>query len=202
MDENVEQLIKNLARRTFIPHYCQTAAEAWELIKQIIPDNSSVGIGGSMTLQNMKVPMLLTKRGNSVFCAGFTQLPNDEVYAKAAISDFYMSSANAITQDGEIVNIDGRGNRVAAILYGPKIVITVAGINKIVSDLKSAIDRVRNVASPQNTKRLNKRTPCAVTGKCHYCYPPETICRSTVITHFPSSGKIFHVIIINENLGY
>ncbi|HEY8443476.1 MAG TPA: lactate utilization protein [Clostridia bacterium] len=203
MEDKINTLLKNLKRRTFIPHFCQTSQEAIEKVLSIIPQNAKVGIGGSMTIKNMDIPNILKNRGNQVLMAGFTDLPNDEVYKQAAFADVYMTSANAITTSGELVNIDGRGNRVAAIIYGPPVVITIAGVNKITDSIDEAIHRVRNVASPKNCVRLSKKTPCSITGKCHYCYPPETICRSTVITHFPSSSnKEFHIIIVNEDLGY
>ncbi|HEY8389686.1 MAG TPA: lactate utilization protein [Clostridia bacterium] len=203
MDDKIELLIKNLKRRTFIPHYCEDTQQAINKVLEIIPQNASVGIGGSMTLKNMNMHEILQNRGNQVLSAGFTKdMSNEEIYKKAAFSDVYMTSVNAITTEGELINIDGRGNRVAAIIYGPPVVVAVLGVNKIVDNLSDGISRVRNVASPQNCVRLNKKTPCSVTGKCHHCYPPETICRNTVITHFPSNGKEFHVIIINENIGY
>ena len=203
MKEKIDLLIKNLKRRTFLPHYCENSQQAVQKVLELIPETASVGIGGSMTLKDMDIPNILQNRGNNVFSAGFTKnMTNEEIYKNAAFSDVYMTSVNAITTDGELINIDGRGNRVAAILYGPPVVIAVVGINKLVDNQCDAISRVRNIASPQNCIRLNKNTPCSITGKCHYCYPPQTICRSTVITHFPSSGKKFHIIIINEKIGY
>lgn len=203
MDEKINLLLKNLKKRTFLPHYCENSQQAIDKVLELIPQNAKVGIGGSMTISNMDIPNILHKRGNIIFSAGFTKdMTNEEIYRNAAFSDVYMTSVNAITIDGELINIDGRGNRVAAILYGPPVVVAVVGVNKLVDNLDEAVFRVRNVASPQNCIRLNKNTPCAITGKCHRCYPPNTICRSTVITHFPSSGKQFHVIIVNGKIGY
>ncbi|HEY8423915.1 MAG TPA: lactate utilization protein [Clostridia bacterium] len=203
MDAKIEQLLKNLKRRTFIPHYCENTTEAIEKILSLIPQNAKVGIGGSMTIRNMDLPNILKNRGNQVLLASFSDLPTEEIYKQAAFADIYMTSANAITIDGELVNIDGRGNRVAAITYGPPVVIAIVGVNKITDSIDDAIKRVRNVASPKNCVRLNKKTPCSITGKCGYCYPPATICCATVITHFPSSSKKeFHVIIVNEELGF
>ncbi|HEY8419554.1 MAG TPA: lactate utilization protein [Clostridia bacterium] len=203
MDEKISLLIKNLKRRTFIPHYCENSQQAIETVLSIVPQDAKVGIGGSMTIRNMDLPNILKNRGNFVLMAGFTDMPNDEIYKQAAFADVYMTSTNAITTSGELVNIDGRGNRVAAVIYGPPVVVAILGVNKITDTIDEAINRVRNVASPKNCVRLSKKTPCSVTGKCHYCSPPETICRSTVITHFPSSSnKEFHVIIVNEELGF
>lgn len=202
MNDKVKKTLDNLKRRTFIPHYCENTKQAIDKVLSLIPHNAKVGIGGSMTIENMDIPNLLKNRGNTVLKAGFTDLPNDQVYEQAAFADIYMTSANAITTSGEIVNIDGRGNRVAAIIYGPPVIIAIVGVNKITDSLEEAISRVRNVASPQNCVRLSKKTPCSITGKCAYCYPPETICRSTVICHFPSTDKQYHIILVNEELGY
>ncbi|HHW89385.1 MAG TPA: lactate utilization protein [Clostridiales bacterium] len=202
MNDKINKTLNNLKKRTFSPYYYETAEEAIEKVFELIPKDAKVGIGGSMTITNMDIPNLLKNRGNQVLMAGYTDLPKEQIYRQAAFADVYMTSANAITCDGEIVNIDGRGNRVAATIYGPPVVIAVVGVNKITDSLEDAIKRARNVASPQNCVRLNKKTPCAITGKCSYCYPPETICRNTVITHFPSSGKQYYVILVNQELGY
>ena len=202
MDDIIIKTLNNLKKRTFLPHYCQTTEEAIAKVLELIPKDAKVGIGGSMTIANMGIPNLLKNRGNQVPMAGYVDLPKEQIYQQAAFADVYMTSANAITCEGEIVNIDGRGNRVAATIFGPPVIIAVTGVNKITDSLEDAIKRVRNVASPKNCVRLNKKTQCAISGKCAYCYPPETICRNTVITHFPSSGKQYHVILVNQELGF
>lgn len=202
MKDKIDLLISNLKKRTFIPHVCKTKEEAIELCCSLIPASADVGIGGSMTIAGMGLAKILYDRGNTVYSAGFTNLPPDEIYKKAQTTEFYLSSTNAICTSGELVNIDGRGNRLSSFIYGHPNVIVIAGINKITDSIDDAIHRVRNVATPKNCVRLNKKTPCAVTGTCHKCYPPETICRSTVITHFPPNNTQFHIILVEEELGY
>ena len=127
---------------------------------------------------------------------------HEDLYWEMARADWYITSTNAIAQTGELINIDGRANRVAAMLYGPKNILVVCGVNKIVKDINEGIDRVRNVAAPLNTKRLAKNTPCAITGKCGNCLSPDTICKATVIHHHPTTGKNFYIVLIDEKLGY
>jgi hypothetical protein len=125
-----------------------------------------------------------------------------EMRKKAAGSDYYLLSANAITCDGEIVNTDGSGNRVASMMFGPKNVIFIIGKNKIVADYTAAVDRIRNVASPLNAKRLNYNTPCAVLGYCTDCAHPQRMCSVTGIIHRPPSSVKMRVILVNEDLGF
>lgn len=202
MDINL--LCGNLKAKGFIPSYFESEKEAIDYAMSLIDSNQTVGSGGSMTIKSLGLLNKLKERGNIIYHTDF--FPNDdrkELYRKAGEADFYLSSANAITQGGDIVNIDGTANRVSALIYGCKNVMYLVGINKICADLDSAIDRVRNVASPLNTKRLNKKTPCAITGKCSYCNSPDCICNTTVISHHPTTKQEnVYVIIINKELGY
>lgn len=202
MDINL--LCGNLKAKGFIPSYFESEKEAIDYAMSLIDSNQTVGSGGSMTIKSLGLLNKLKERGNIIYHTDF--FPNDdrkELYRKAGEADFYLSSANAITQGGDIVNIDGTANRVSALIYGCKNVMYLVGVNKICADLDSAIDRVRNVASPLNTKRLNRKTPCAITGKCSYCNSPDCICNTTVISHHPTTKQEnVYVIIINKELGY
>jgi hypothetical protein len=124
------------------------------------------------------------------------------MYSRQVMADFFLMSSNAITIDGELVNIDGRANRVSLLCWGPQNVIVIAGMNKIASDVESAVQRVRDAAAPPNTVRLNKNTPCAQTGRCGNCYSPDCICSQIVITRRSSTPKRIKVILVGEELGY
>lgn len=125
-----------------------------------------------------------------------------EIYHKSLNADYYFMSSNAITTDGELVNIDGTGNRVAALIYGPEHVVILAGMNKVSPSLEEAVSRVKNVASPMNANRLNRKTPCATTGLCSDCLSPDCICSHTVITRKSAPEKRIKIILIGESLGY
>ena len=118
------------------------------------------------------------------------------------MADYFLMSTNAITMDGELVNIDGRSNRVSCLCWGPQNVIIIAGMNKVALDVESALKRVRNFAAPPNAVRLNKNTPCAQTGKCADCYSPDCICSQIVITRRSSTPNRIKVILVGEELGY
>ena len=132
---------------------------------------------------------------------GLTADEIKEIYRKSFFCDAYFTSTNAITEEGELYNVDGNGNRVAAMLYGPDKVIVIAGVNKIVKDINEAIYRVENLAAPANAKRLNRKTPCTVTGKCMNCNSPERICREYTVIRKPVPNRIF-VLLLNEEYGY
>lgn len=189
-------LLKNLERRGFSAKYFDSAEEAGSYLEQQIK-GETVGFGGSLTTQQMGLYDRLAKE-NTVYWHWKT--PSD----KERFAEFstYITSANAVSETGELVNIDGACNRVAASLYGPKKLYFVCGINKIASDLTAAVDKARNVAGPANAKRLNKKTPCATSGKCHDCGSPDRICRAMVIYMGPTMvSGLTEVIIIGEELG-
>jgi len=198
---SIETAIKNFTKRGFNINYFETVDEALYFIKSVIPKGATVGFGGSVTvtdinlLQNLPERVLLHKS----LCP---DIDSDELMSNMHNADWYVCSANALAETGDIINIDGRGNRVAETIYGPKNVMIIAGVNKLVPDINAGIERTRNIASPKNCVRLNKKTPCAVTGKCSYCNSPDTICKATVILHHPTTGKNVTIILINKNLGY
>lgn len=197
-------VIKNLEKRHMNASYFTTKEEAVSHILSLIPTGSSIGFGGSMTLSEIQMIDVLEQTGNYQLLDRTKVSPTayDKLYHDALNSDYFLMSSNAITMDGKLINIDGTGNRVAALIYGPKNVIIVAGMNKIVLDEAEGIKRVHNVASPRNAIRLNKDTPCAKTGICHDCLSPDCICMQTVITRNSKDPNRISVILIGENLGY
>lgn len=197
-------IIKNLEKRQMEGYYCETSASAVEKILSLMPKGASIGWGGSMTLSEIELIDRLKKSDYELYDrdAPKSQEAQKKMYTNIFNSNFFLMSSNAITLDGKLINIDGRGNRVAFLCYGPENVIVVVGMNKVVSDLDSGIKRVRDIAAPSNTVRLNKKTPCAVTGRCGNCLSPDCICAQTVITRFSITPKRIKVILVGEELGY
>ena len=197
-------IIKNLEKRQMEGYYCRTSEEAVKKALELMPAGSSVGWGGSMTLTESGL-MDAVKAGDYVINdreTAKTREEQKEMYAKILNSDFFLMSTNAITLDGQLVNIDGRGNRVSFLCYGPEHVLIVAGMNKVEADVDSAMKRVKKAVSPKNTVRLNKKTPCAVTGICGDCLSPDCICAQTVVTRFSIVPGRIKVILVGEELGY
>lgn len=197
-------IIKHLEKRRMKGFYCSTKEEACELVLSLIPDSSSVSWGGSMSIVESGILDALYARSTNTLYDRATCAPEkiDEVLRQSFSADYYLMSSNAITLDGQLVNIDGAGNRVAAMIFGPEHVIMVVGMNKVTTTTQEAIDRVHNIASPQNTLRLNKETPCAKTGVCHDCLSPDCICMQTVITRNSRIPNRIQVILVGESLGY
>ena len=199
------RMIKHLERRNFNTHYCPTAAEAIKLIKSLMPQGSSVTWGGSQTIREMGLARELIDSGDyKVINRDLAQTPEQtrQCYLDAMDVDFFLTSANAITQDGVIVNIDGRGNRVAAITWGPHNVIHVNGINKVAATIEAALARARNVAAPINTARLGCDTPCKIDGVCHNCNSPQCICNYIHFTRNSFPAHRHTVVLIGESWGY
>lgn len=198
-------IIHNLKKRQMEGYYCKTSKEAVELACSFLTPDSTVSFGGSMTLTETGLLSLL-REGDDIHLLdrSTAQGPEEvqEIYAKTFTADTYFMSTNAITLEGELVNIDGNGNRVAALIWGPKQVIILAGMNKVSSTLEDAYRRVKDIAAPPNCIRLNKKTPCASTGSCGNCYSPDCICSQTVITRRSGTPGRIKVILIGEALGY
>ena len=197
---DLEKTGKNLEGRGFRVHRFASGAEAAEFLVQTL-HGTSIGIGGSVTIDTLGVYDRLCG-SNEVFWHWKNHAP--ETRERAGKAETYLCSANGVSENGEIVNIDGFGNRVAGTIYGPQRVFLVVGKNKIAPDLNGAIDRARNIAAPLNARRLNRHTPCAVgEPRCHDCRSPEKICGvMTVFFMPPTSIKEFHVILVDETLGY
>lgn len=197
---DLEKTGKNLENRGFRVHRFASGAEAAEFLVQTL-HGTSIGIGGSVTIDTLGVYDRLCG-SNEVFWHWKNHAP--ETRERAGKAEAYLCSANGVSETGEIVNIDGFGNRVAGTIYGPERVFLVVGRNKIAPDLTGAIDRARNIAAPLNARRLNRHTPCAVgEPRCHDCRSPEKVCGvMTVFFMPPTSIKEFHVILVDEDLGY
>lgn len=197
---DLEKTGKNLECRGFRVHRFASGAEAAEFLVQTL-HGTSIGIGGSVTIDTLGVYDRLCE-SNEVFWHWKNHAP--ETRERAGKAETYLCSANGVSENGEIVNIDGFGNRVAGTIYGPERVFLVVGRNKIAPDLTGAIDRARNIAAPLNARRLSRHTPCAVgEPRCHDCRSPEKVCGvMTVFFMPPTSIKEFHAILVDEDLGY
>ena len=199
-----ERMIKNLKRRNMEAFYCKTSEETIQKVLELIPDGSSITWGGSMTIRDMGLPDALRKKGTYEVLDRDLVEGNEgkvQMYVRAFTTDVYLSSANAISEDGVIVNIDGNGNRVAAITWGPKKVIFIIGLNKVAQTVEAALARARSTASPINAARFDIKTPCQVDGVCHNCNSPESICNYVHFLRNSPHGK-HTVILVGENLGY
>lgn len=198
-------IIKNMKKRRMEGYYCPTAAEAADLAMSLIQSGSTVGTGGSMTLEECGIMERLRAREDITFldrAAGKTPEEVTNLLHQMLLGDVLLMSTNAITLDGELVNIDGSGNRLAALCYGPEKVIVVAGINKVAPDIPSAYRRVKDIAAPPNCVRLEKNTPCSHTGRCGECLGDDCICSQIVITRRSHAAGRICVILVGEELGY
>lgn len=188
--ELCQKAVEGLKRRGFEAEFVKTEEEAVAIVMKEVEHAQSVGWGGSETLRELGIKDLVEKSGK-------------EIRDHQLIMDLFLLSANALTSDGRIVNIDGRGNRVAASIAGPKRVIYLIGRNKIVEGgVDDAIARIKRCACPPNCKRLGKKTPCALTGACGDCESPDRICRVTAIFDRVPTGMPTKVIVIDADLGY
>ena len=197
-------MIKNMAKKNLEGYYCATSAEAVEKALSLMPEGASVTWGGSMTLTECGLMDALRTANYEIIDRDTAKTPEEArvMYSKQVMADYFLMSTNAITIDGELVNIDGRSNRVSCLCWGPQNVIIIAGMNKVAPDVESAIKRVRNIAAPPNCVRLSKNTPCAQTGKCGDCYSPESICSQILVTRRSSAPNRIKVILVGEELGY
>ena len=197
-------VIKALQKRNMAGYYAPTKEDAVKIIKNLLADGSSISWGGSMTMAELGLVDEL-KKGNYTLLDR-SECKNSEetkqMYHKALSADNYILSANAITQDGILINIDGTGNRVAALIYGPEQVIVVVGINKIVADVESGYKRIKSITCPKNALRLKKELPCSVSGVCNNCLSEKCICNQIVVTRRSGIKERIKVVIVGENLGY
>lgn len=199
------KVVEALQKNNFTASYVNTKQEALDKLAALIPQDATVGIGGSWTIKEVGIDTLLEERGNTVFNHNKPGLTKEETLAlrrKELTCDVFLTSTNALTLKGELVNVDGTGNRVAAMVFGPKKVIIITGVNKIVTSLDAAMDRIELAAAPINNKRLNMPNPCAKTGECMDCQGPTRICNVTTIMHKRPPATDIEVIIIGEQLGF
>lgn len=199
-----DSIIKHLENRHMKGFYCATKEEACALALSMIPENSSISWGGSMSLSEAGLIDALYENDKYILYDRTKCKPKEveDVVRKSFFADYYLMSSNAITLDGQLVNIDGIGNRVAAMIYGPKNVLMLVGMNKVAATVDDAIHRIHHVASPQNAMRLEKQTPCSQTGLCHDCLCSDCICMQTVITRNSRIPGRIQVILVGEPLGY
>jgi hypothetical protein len=204
--EGMQKLVERLGKNEMEAAYFSTVAGARDDILQRIPLSATVGIGGSVTLREMGLIEALKERGNEVYDhwkEGLSQEERKAVGKKHAGADIFLTSTNALTLDGKLINVDATGNRVASMVFGPGKVIVVAGVNKIVPTLKQGLARLKKVAAPRNCQRRKDPTPCAQDLLCHDCDTPARLCRvTTIIERRPWGMKDFIVILVGEKLGY
>lgn len=201
----IDKLLRRLDNHGFQPQYFadQEAATVW--LAEQITSGMEVGIPGSVTLQNLGIADIARQKGAIVWehgAAGISPEEADRCRLAEGRCDLFFTSVNALTVKGDLVNCDGRGNRVSAMLYGPRRVIVVAGINKLCEDLEAALERIEKIAGPQNSQRLHLDNPCVQTGYCMDCNSATRVCRGYVILKRPMMGQDMSVVLINEELGY
>lgn len=197
---------KALERNGFESFVSQTMQDALQKALSIIPAEATVGVGGSVTVREIGLIQALAERGNTVVQHWGEDLSEGQlqtVLRQELNSDVFLCSANAVTEDGKLVNTDGTGNRVASMIFGPRKVIVIAGKNKIVRDLDEALERVKQVAAPMNSRRLNKESnPCTKTGVCTDCNSESRICKVTTIMERRPTRTDLSVILVGEELGF
>ena len=205
MDAIIEKTIKNFKQNNIQGYYVSNVTELIDLLKNMIPENSIIGSGDSITLEQLGVFDYL-RNSNVIFYdkhkSNLTSTQKREIYLENFRADIFISGANAITEAGEIINIDGNGSRVAPMLYGPNKVILIVGTNKITSNIEEGLKRARQIAAPLDAKRLNKKAPCVKLGKCIDCKNADRICNDFVIISRQFDQNRIHVIIAEGNYGY
>lgn len=199
-----ERIVKALEARNMEGYYVNSKEEALEKALELIPEESKVTWGGSVTIEEIGLKKAMCKGNYAAFNRDMARNPEEKRAMELAAydCDYFLTSANAITEDGVIINIDGLANRVSAIAYGPKNVLMIIGMNKVGKDVDSAISRARNEAAPINAQRFNPDTPCMKTGTCFDCKVADTICCQFLITRFSRIKNRIKVIIVNEDLGF
>lgn len=197
-------LVKNLQARHFDAYYCETKEDALKKALELIPEGASVGWGGALSAEQIGLMEALHAGNFKAIDRSLAkdQEERDRMMREMLFADVFLTGANGLSLDGQMVNIDGTGNRVAATIYGPKSVIVVAGMNKVEDDLESAIRRARTIAAPMNNQRFSNDNPCSVTGTCGNCKNETCICNQIVITrHCRPAGRI-KFILVGEALGF
>lgn len=209
MNENItkryellaKKVIKGLESRQMSGYYAADKEEALRIALSLIPEGSTVTMGGAMSAHEIGLPAALAE-------GSYNFIDRDKMEDKRAAmlaaydADFFLASANAMTEDGVIINIDGNANRVSAIAQGPRHVLFIVGMNKICDDVDGALKRARNVAAPINAQRFGLNTPCTKTGSCMDCKTPDTICCQFLITRYSKHPGRIHVILVNDFLGF
>ena len=216
MENTIKKTVENLRRNNMVPYVVEKGSDGLPLLKTLLPEGASVGVGGSETLTKLGVISFL-REGNYKFfdryAKGLTRPEAVEVMRQSLLADVFLTSSNAVTEKGELYNVDGNGNRVAALCFGPKEVLVIVGANKIVKDIKAAEERVKKIAAPKNCQRLALPSPCSKTGECvslslenrelcDGCATESRICSSYVISGYQRNKDRIKVIICKESMGY
>ena len=201
---DLTNLIRLFNRHGFIASQYKTLEEARTAALEII-GSQSVGSGGSRTIGETGILDLLLQNGNKLYCHSIVTEKEDKARMRinAMQADVYLTSVNAVVEDGSLFNIDGTGNRVAAMLFGPKTVIVIAGRNKVVANQEAALERTRRECCPLNARRLKLETPCAITGVCTDCNSPGRMCRTFVSIAYPTRNVVrFYLLLVDQDLGW
>ncbi|GAA0740056.1 lactate utilization protein [Clostridium oceanicum] len=205
VEKKVERTIKSLEENNMEGYYVEDEKELIDKVKELANKGDMISVGGSMTLFETGIIDLI-RNGDYNFLdrykEGLTPKDIKDLYRKSFYADTYITSTNAVTEDGELYNVDGTGNRVASMIYGPDQVIVIVGTNKIVKDVDEAIERNREIAAPANAKRLNRATPCAKVGYCMDCKSKDRICNDYVLIRRQGNKGRIKVIIVGKQLGY
>jgi L-lactate utilization protein LutB len=204
-EKKIERTIEALGKNNINGYHIQSRDELLEKIKELVSEGATVSCGGSATLTELGLLEHL-RSGRYDFldraAKGITEEEKKEVHRKTFSADVFFTSTNALTEDGQLFNVDGGGNRVAAMLFGPDKVLVVCGVNKIVKNIEEAIERNKRLSAPINAKRLNRNTPCAKVGYCMDCSSNDRICNEYTVIKRQGDKTRMHVLILNENLGY
>jgi L-lactate utilization protein LutB len=205
MDLKIKRTLENLEKNNMEAFYVEDETKVVEKVAELINEGDTVSVGGSMTLfETGVIDYLRCGKFNFLdrYAEGLSAADMKELFRKSFSADAYFVSSNAVTEEGELYNVDGTGNRVAAMIYGPDNVIVVVGVNKIVADEDEAIERIRNISAPANAMRLNRNTPCTKVGYCMDCKSPDRICNAYVLIGRQGVKGRIKVIIVGEKLGY
>lgn len=205
MEERIQRTMSALERNNMKAYYAESRDELLDIVRGLVKNDKLITAGGSVTLEESGVKQMLMTEFKGVYLdrsEGKTPEEVEDILHKAFVSDTFFASSNAVTEDGELYNVDGRGNRVSAMIYGSTQVVLIVGVNKIVRDMEEAVCRVEQVAAPKNTRRLNSGTPCEITGSCAHCRSRGRICCSYVRMAQQRVKDRIKVIIVNESLGY
>ena len=205
MEERIQRTMSALERNNMKASHAESRDELFDIVRGLVKNDKLITAGGSVTLEESGVKQMLMTEFKGVYLdrsEGKTPEEVEDILHKAFVSDTFFASSNAVTEDGELYNVDGRGNRVSAMIYGPTQVVLIVGVNKIVRDMEEAVCRVEQVAAPKNTRRLNSGTPCEITGSCAHCRSRGRICCSYVRMAQQRVKDRIKVIIVNESLGY
>lgn len=200
-----KSLVAAIEKRNMTAFYCESKEDCLKKVLELLPESCTIAWGGSESIKEAGITEAVKESGKyTVYDRAKYLSPRQvkEFNLLAFQSDYYFMSSNAVTLDGMLMNIDGNGNRVANLIFGPSHVIVVVGMNKVVPTIEDAYDRIRNFASPPNTIRLKKNTPCSKLGKCGDCYSDDCICNQIVITRRSREKERIIVLVVNDNLGF